>query len=116
MIRLQPDWVAELASSWAREDWGSVSRELGYPDVSPMFKRVAGSDAGDDVTGYSAAEVRAMAAAMEWLHLRHYDHWRALARMLRPHLRKQLPARHNDEALAAAAGPMLADYIDKVLG
>jgi hypothetical protein len=116
MTRLQPDWVAELASAWARDDWGLISHDLGYPDVSPMFKRMAGGDTSDDVTGYSSAETRAMAAAMEWLHLVHYQHWRALARALRPHLREQLQATDCDRELIAAAGPMLAEYIDKVLG
>jgi hypothetical protein len=116
MIRLQPEWIGELASSWARDDWGSVSRELGYPDVSPMFKRIASVDSSEDAMGYSSAEVRAMAAAMEWLHLRHYEHWRALVRMLRPHLRGKLLAQDNDEELAMGAGKMLAEYIDKVLG
>lgn len=115
-MRLQPDWVNELATAWAREDWSDVAHSLGYPDVSPMFKRMAGVDSTEDVTGYSSAETRAMAAAMDWLHLVHYQHWRALARALRPHLREQLPATDRDRELVAQAGPMLADYIDKVLG
>jgi hypothetical protein len=115
-MRLQPDWVADLALAWAREDWTDVAQALGYPSVSPIFKRVAGADSSDDVTGYSHSETRAMAAAMEWLHLRHYEHWRALARELRPHLRDKLPAREGDADLIEQAGPMLAEYIDQVLG
>ncbi len=115
-MRLQPDWVADLAAAWAREDWTDVAQSIGYPSVSPMFKRVAGADATDDATGYSHAETRAMSAAMEWLHLRHYEHWRALARALRPHLRAQLPERAGDRELIEQAGPMLAEYIDQVLG
>ncbi len=116
MSRLQPDWVADLAAAWAREDWTDVAQSMGYSSVSPMFKRVAGSDSADDVTGYSQAETRAMSAAMEWLHLRHYEHWRALARALRPHLRDKLSAGGGDAELIEQAGPMLAEYIDQVLG
>jgi hypothetical protein len=115
-MRLQPDWVADLAAAWAREDWNDLAQAMGYPSVSPMFKSVAGADTTDDATGYSQAETKAMAAAMEWLHLRHYEHWRALARALRPHLREQLPAGERDGELLAQAGPMLAEYIDQVLG
>lgn len=116
MIRLQPDWVNELAHHWARGDWSQVDHELGYPTVSPMFKRVSGVDSSEDVTGYSSAEVLAMAAAMEYLHLRHYEHWRALARLLRPHLRDTLPGKEGDAALAIEAGRLLEKYIDETLG
>ena len=117
MIRLQPEWIGELVSQWAAKDWVDASHDLGFPTVSPMFAKGIGSSFEfEDVTGYSSAELRAMAAAIEWLHLRHPDHWRALSREFRTWTRRTLEAKPGDDALVLEAGQMIADYIDKVLG
>lgn len=116
MIRLQPDWIGDLMRLWVAQDWADVQDKLGYPEVSPMFALGLGSSTEDDVTGYSAAEGRAMSAAVEWLRLVHWEHWRALSRQFRPHLRAELPPKDGDRELVLEAGKMLADYIDKVLG
>lgn len=114
-FRLTPDWIDDLAQQWAREDWRDLDYELGYPSVSPMWRRIADVSSVDDMEGYSSAEIRAMAIAMDWLHMEHPDHWRALARQLRPHLRRALPATERDAELADAAGAMLAKKVDQLL-
>lgn len=117
MIRLQPDWVGELLGRWAAQDRHDAVGDLGFSSVSPMFARVLGVGAeSEDVTGYSHTEVRAMAAAVEWLQLHHPEHWRALSREFRPASRATLPERSGDTALLVEAGHMLAKYIDEVLG
>ena len=117
MIRLQPEWIGELVSMWAAKDWLDSQDELGYPQVSPMFAKAVGTvTESEDVTGYSSAEMRAMAAAIEWLHLRHPEHWRALSREFRQWTRATLERREGDDVLVIQAGEMLAKYIDEVLG
>ena len=65
MIRLQPDWIGELLGHWAKSDWDQARDDLGFPQVSPMFAKAVGTILeAEDVTGYSSAETRAMAAAV----------------------------------------------------
>lgn len=117
MIRLQPEWVGELVSMWAARDWADAQQDLGFPTVSPMFAKSMGTAfEAEDVTGYSSAEVRAMAAAVDWLKLVHPDHYRALSREFRTWTRRTLEAKDGDRELVLEAGQMLAEYIDKVLG
>lgn len=116
MIRLEPDWVGDLVSLWVAQDWADAQQRLGYPDVSPMFARALGNSSEEDPTGYSSAEVRAMAAAIDWLRLVHWEHWRALSREFRSFSRSELPPKEGDRERVLEAGKMLADYIDNVLG
>ena len=117
MIRLEPDWVGELVSRWASKDWVDTRDELGYPQVSPMFSRVVGTSIEcEDVTDYSSAELRAVAAAIDWLQLVHPEHWRALSREFRTWTRTTLVAKDGDQALVIEAGKLIADYVDNILG
>lgn len=116
MIRLQPEWVGELLSMWAAKDWADAQHDLGFPDVSPMFAKAVGmATEFEDPAGYSSAELRAVAAAVDWLQGAHPEHWRALSREFRTWTRRTLPRREGDDALVLEAGKFLADYIDKVL-
>ena len=117
MIRIQPDWCGELLSMWAAKDRSDTHGDLGFPSVSPMFaKTTAFAAEAEDVEGYSSAELRAMTAAVEWLHLTQPDHWRALSREFRQWTRRDLPEKPNDRELVLEAGRMLAKYIDDTLG
>jgi len=117
MIRIEPDWCGELLGQWAAKDWSDARDDLGFPTVSPMFAKAVGTSFEfEDVTGYSHAELRAMVAAVEWLHLTHPDHWRALSREFRIWTRRTLDEKPGDHDLVLEAGRMLADYIDNILG
>lgn len=117
MIRIEPDWVGELLGQWASKDWSDARDDLGFPAVSPMFSKAVGTSFElEDVTGYSSAELRAVAAAVDWLQLRHPDHWRALSREFRTWSRRTLEAKEGDRERVLEAGRMLEKYIDDVLG
>jgi|GEM_PF-3339746 len=116
MIRIEPDWCSELLSHWARSDWHETLQDLGMPSVCPSFKGLVETSSEIDATGYSPAEVQAIAAAVEWMHLRHEDHYRALCRHFRPWLRSQMPSKDGDEQRVIEAAKMIADYVDKILG
>lgn len=117
MTRIQPEWVGELLGQWAASDWRDAQQDLGYPSVSPMFAKTVGATfQAEEVTGYSHAELQAMIAAVEWLHLTHQDHWRALSREFRGWTRSTLEERPNDRELVLEAGRMIEKYIDDVLG
>jgi len=116
MIKMEPEWIGDLLGLWIRQEWGDMHYALGYPIVSPMFAKAVGIVAEvEDAGGYSSAELRAMTAAIDWLQVNHAEHYRALARELRPWARKSLEAKDGDELLVLQAGKMIADYIDKVL-
>lgn len=117
MIRLQPEWVGELVSQWAASDWAAAQQDLGFPTVSPMFARAIGTVTEcEDVTGYSSAELRAVAAAIDWLQLAHPEHWRALSREFRTWTRRTLERKDGDDQLVLEAGTLIANYIDEILG
>lgn len=117
MIRIEPDWCGELLSQWARSDAVDARDDLGFPTVSPMFAKAIGTATEfEDVTGYSSAELRAVAAAIDWLQLRHPEHWRALSREFRTWTRRTLEAKDGDRELVLEAGKMIAKYIDETLG
>lgn len=117
MIRLQPEWVGELVSMWAARDWADTHGDLGYPTVSPMFAKALGhTTEWEDPTGYSSSELRAMAAAVDWLKANHPEHWRALSREFRQWTRRTLEGKEGDNQLVLDAGALLAGYIDKMLG
>ena len=116
-MRVPPEWVRDLLGLWASRDWSDAQQELGFPTVSPMFAPAVGQSAeAEDPTGFSSAEMRAMAAAVDWLHLVHPDHWRALSRELRPWTRRTLEAKPGDRHLAIEAASLIEKYIDNVLG
>ena len=115
-MNLQPDWASELLSSWARSDWREAQMDLGLPSVCPSFRGLVETNDELDVTGYSPAEVRAIAAAVEYLHLRHEDHYRALCRHFRPWLRSKMPPKDGDDVRLREAVQMIAKYVDEVLG
>ena len=115
-MRLEPDWCAELLSSWAASDWRESQIDLGLPTVCPSFKGLVETNTEVDVTGYSTAEVQAIAAAVEYLHLRHPEHYRALCRRFRPWMRAKMPAKDGDDQRVAESVKMIADYVDKILG
>jgi hypothetical protein len=116
LIRIEPDWVGELVGQWAGQDGVGARHELGFPNVSPMFSKVVSAYVEDDVAGYSHVELRAMVAAVDWLHLVHYEHWRALSREFRHWSRKTLVEKPGDRELVLQAGRLLEKYIDEVLG
>lgn len=116
MTRLYPDWAAELLSDWARSDWRDAQLDLGLPNVCPSFKGLVETTTDVDVTGYSPAEVQAIAAAVEYLHLRHTEHYRVVCRHFRPWMRAKMPAKDGDDTLLAEAVRMIANYVDETLG
>jgi hypothetical protein len=82
-----------------------------------MFAKAMGTVTEfEDVTGYSSAELRAVAAAIDWLQLAHPEHWRAISREFRTWTRRTLERKDGDDQLVLEAGTLIADYIDKVLG
>ena len=108
---IRPDWVGLLLAEWARGDW--APRAMGYPSQASFAPE---PDEEGPASGFSAIELQAMIAAVDWLSLAHPDHWRVLNRALRPHAAAQASARPGDQALLAEVGEMLARYIDEVLG
>ena len=113
---LQPDWAAELLADWARSDWRETQIDLGMPAVCPSFRGLVETNDELDVGGYSPAEVRAIAAAVDWLHLRKPEHYRVLCRHFRPWARAKMPAKEGDDRLLLEAVQAVADYVDNVLG
>lgn len=115
-MRLQPDWAAELLNDWAATEWREAQHELGLPSVCPSFKGLVEVNDEVDVTGYSPAEVRAIAAAVEHLHLTQPEQYRVVCRHFRPWMRRKLPPKEGDEALLVEAVQAIAKYVDEVLG
>lgn len=111
---LEPQWVAELLGAWAASEWAGPRAELGYP-AAASFSPLPDHDA-EGVAGVSPAEIRAVAMAIDWLALAHPDHWRALNIVLRPRLMSGHVRGVRDDALIAECAPMIAAYIDRVLG
>lgn len=115
-MSLGPAWCEELLRNWASSDWRDVETQLGMPTVSPTFRGLLEISTEVDTSGYSAAEVQAVAAAVEHLHTKLPEHYRVLARHYRRWARAQLPAKEGDEALLREAVQMVADFVDKTLG
>lgn len=111
-----PPWAVELLSDWARSEWRDAQHELGLPRVSPTFRGLLEVSSEVDVTGYSSAEVQAVAAAVEHLHAQHPEHYRALSRFFRPWSKSKLAATDDEERLLREAIQMAADFVDKTLG
>ena len=116
MNQLNPPWAAELLHDWARTDWRDAQMDLGLPNVCPSFKGLVEHSSEVDVGGYSPAEVQAIAAAIEWLHVRHLEHYRVVCRHFRPWMRAKLERKDGDDKLLISAVQMIADYVDKTLG
>lgn len=117
MIRLQPEWIGELVSICAADDWADAKSPLDYPIVSPMFRRLLPDVAeGDDVTGYASAEVRACKTAIELLSKDHPLEFNALLWEFQPWRRRHLTVHKDHAALVLAAGKKLADYVDGICG
>lgn len=115
-MKLEPPWAAELIANWSRSDWRDAEQTLGLPSISPTFRGLLEISTEVDATGYSAAEVQAVAMAVEHLHAKHAEHYRVLCLYFRPWSKKQLSARDDDERLLAEAVRMVADFVDKTLG
>lgn len=115
-MRPEPAWAVELLDSWSRADWRDTETQLGMPSVSGPFRGMLEISTDIDVTGYSSAEVQAVAAAVEYLHQHHVDHYRAISRHFRPWSKRQLSADDNDARLLAEAVLMVAEFVDKNLG
>jgi len=115
-VKLDPPWAAELLHGWARSDWHDAEHSLGLPSVSPTFRGLLEISTEIDVFGYSSAEIKAVAAAVEHLHKKKPEHYRVLSRHFRAWSRKTLPAGEDDERLLAEAVAMVADFVDKTLG
>lgn len=109
---IQPEWVGLLLAEWSRGDWAPAS--MGYPQTASFAQHTADDEPSS--SGFTPHELQAMRAAVDWLALRHPEHWRALNRALRPHAASELPARAGDAQRLLEVGPMLAAYIDEVLG
>ena len=116
MIKLEPEWAAELLHDWAASDWREAQLTLGMPNVCPSFKGLVEINTEVDVTGYSPAEVQAIAAAVEHMHLTQVEHYRALCRAFRPWMRAKFPAKDGDDKLVQEAVQIIAKYVDEVLG
>lgn len=116
MTKLHPEWATELLNDWARADWREAQLDLGMPTVCPSFKGLVEINDEVDVTGYSPAEVRAIAAAVEHLHLLHAEHYRALCRHFRPWMRAKMPPKDGDDVRLREAVQMIAKYVDQTLG
>lgn len=109
------DWVQELLQVWADSDQAQVRRELGYR-TSAAWRDAGPGDEQADVGGYSALEVRALAAAVDWLREAHPAHWRAVSRRYRPWTRATLPGGDEDAALVREALALLGARVDRDLG
>lgn len=113
MVRLQPEWIGELVSMCAQEDWQDVREQLGYPTVSPMFARFMPQTAeADDVTGYSSAEVTACRAGIVWLNNNYPLEYAALQWEFQPGKRHMLLRDDDHDALVLHAGRLLAKFVD----
>lgn len=113
MIRIEPDWVGELISLAAKDDWSEATSGLDYPPVSPMFRKLLpGLAESDDVTGYSSAELRACKEGIDWLSREHPAEYAALAWEFQPWRRKREPRRDGHAELVQRAGSLLAKFID----
>lgn len=110
-----PPWIGELLARWAARDWDDARDDLGFPGTAG-FARALASSQEEDAGGYSSAELRAIAAAIEWLQLAHPGHWRVVCRAYRPWTRDGLHAQAGDADLLVEAVRLLANYIDNVLG
>lgn len=116
MKRLDPPWAAELLGNWARSDWHDAELQLGLPSVSITFRGMLEISTEVDVTGYSSAEVLAVAAAVEHMHTHHPEHYRVVSLHFRPWSKNKLAASADDERLLAEAVVMVAEFVDKSLG
>lgn len=115
-MSLGPAWACELLANWSRSEWRDAEFELGLPTVSPTFRGLLEVSTEIDVSGYSSAEVHAVAAAVEHLHIKQPDHYRALSRFFRPWSKSTLAASDDEERLLREAIQMVADFVDKTLG
>ena len=115
-MSLGPPWAIELLANWSRAEWRDAEHELGLPSVSPTFRGLLEISVDIDVSGYSAAEVQAVAAAVEQLHKTKPNHYRALSRFFRPWVRGVGEASDDDERLVRESIQMVADFVDKTLG
>ena len=117
MIRLEPEWIGELVSMAAKDDWSDATSSLDYPNVSPMFRKLMPEMAeSDDVTGYSSAEMRACKAGIEWLSQNHPEEYAALAWEFQPWKRKIIDKHDDHHALVMYAGRLLAKFVDAMCG
>lgn len=113
MIRLEPEWIGELVSMAAKDDWSDTTSSLDYPTVSPMFRKLIPEMAeSDDVTGYSSAEMRACKAGIEWLSKNYPNEYAALAWEFQPWKRKIIDKSDDHHALVMYAGRLLAKFVD----
>lgn len=115
-MKLEPAWAAELLANWSRSDWRDTELQLGLPSVSPTFRGLLEISTEIDVTGYSSAEIQAVAAAVEYLHTQHPQHYRVLCLYFRPWVKHQQPAGEGDDQLLSEAVQMVARFVDKILG
>lgn len=114
MIRLEPDWVGELVSMAAKDDWSATTSALDYPTVSPMFRKLLPEvTETDDATGYSSAELAACKAGIEWLSKNYPAEYAALAWEFQPWKRKHLERSSDHHALVMYAGRLLAKFVDR---
>ena len=117
MIRLEPDWIGELASMAAKADWSDATSALDYPNVSPMFRKLMPEMAeSDDVTGYSTLELAACKAGIEWLGKNYPDEYAALAWEFQPWKRTIIDKHDDHHALVLYAGRLLAKFVDAMCG
>lgn len=112
-LDLDPAWVEDLLNLWAASDAAVTRSRLGWPQESPMFRRlgVVSSDVDDDT--YSTAEVLAMRAAVERLQADNPVAWEALLGSFKPWT--GLPATPDTLALVRAVSPTLAAWVDEIL-
>jgi hypothetical protein len=113
MIRLRPDWIGELVSLAARDDWAETTSDLDYPRISPMFRKLLPETAEtDDAGGYSTVELRACRAGIDWLSKHYPEEYAALAWEFQPWKRKTLERQADHDERVIAAGALLAKFVD----
>lgn len=115
MIRLHPEWIGELVSMCARDNWADTTSPLDYPTISPMWRKLLPESAeSEDVGGYSSAELRACKAGIEHLSKMHPLEYTALR--IEFQRRRHDVMHENHRQLVLRAGQILAKFVDDMCG
>jgi hypothetical protein len=114
-VSIGPAWAVELLADWGASDWRETRIALGMPAVCPSFKGLIEISTELELTGYSPAEVEAIAAAVEALQRDKPEHFRVLLRTFRPWARDLVPSKPGDNTLLAEAVQDIARRVDAAL-
>lgn len=114
-MSLGPAWAVELLADWGASDWRETRIALGMPSVCPSFKGLVEISTELEITGYSPAEVEAIAHAVEALQRDKPEHYRVLLRAFRPWAQDRVQAKPGDNTLLAEAIEDIARRVDAAL-